>query len=231
MKHTNYYKPENVEYFKAALDAARSEIKAGAALRVCISDKNAKMGAVASVSTLPFITCPARCAHSCGAYCYAAKIARLRKNVLQAYAKNTALLLDKPGVFWAQVESAIMGLRFFRFNVSGDMINADYFKNVAEIAARQSHCKILIFTKRYEIVNAYIENGGTIPENLQVVFSGWENLKPINPHGLPESNVIMPGADIPADWKTCGGNCFECFCRGVGCWELKPGETIAFRLH
>lgn len=227
-----YYKPENIEYFKKALDAARAEIASGAAFKISISGGNSKMGAVPSVSILPFITCPAVCARTCGADCYAAKIAKLYKTVLKAYARNTALLMDRPADFWRQVESAVMGSRFFRFNVAGDILNADYFKNVVEIAARQSHCKILIFTKRYNVVNDYIKNGGVIPENLQVIFSAWENLQPVNPYNMPESNVIMPDAEtIPENWKICGGNCFECFCRGVGCWECKKGDTIAFKLH
>ena len=124
-----------------------------------------------------------------------------------------------------------MGSRFFRLNVSGDILNAAYFKNVCEIAARQSHCKILMFTKRYEIVNAYINAGGEIPSNLHVIFSAWEGLKPVNPYNLPESNVIMPGAAVPENWKICGGNCFECFAAGAGCIGLKNGETVAFYLH
>lgn len=227
----NYYKPENIEIFKQALNDARDAIRGGARLRVSVSAKNSKMGDVPSVSVLPFITCPARCEKTCGASCYAAKIALLYKNTLKAYARNTALLIETPGEFWRQVESAIMGARFFRLNVSGDILNADYFKNVCEIAARQAHCKILIFTKKYEIVNAYIKNGGAIPENLQVIFSAWEGLKPINPYNMPESNVIMPGADIPENWKICGGNCFNCYCRGLGCWEIGRGDTVAFHLH
>ena len=227
-----YYKPENIEYFKQALNDAREAIRGGARLRVSVSAKNRKMGDVASVSVLPFITCPARCAKTCGASCYAAKIALLYKNTLKAYARNTALLIETPGEFWRQVEAAIMGARFFRLNVSGDILNADYFKNACEIAARQSHCKILMFTKRYEIVNAYIKNGGEIPENLRVIFSAWEGLKPINPYKLPESSVIMPDAEtIPQNWKICGGNCFECFAAGAGCLGLKTGETVAFHLH
>lgn len=230
-KALNYYKPENIEIFKKALNDAREAIRGGASLRVSVSNGNKKMGDVASVSVLPFITCPARCEKTCGASCYAAKIALLYKNTLKAYARNTALLIETPGEFWRQVEAAIMGARFFRLNVSGDILNADYFKNVCEIAARQAHCKILMFTKKYEIVNAYIKNGGAIPENLQVIFSAWEGLKPINPYNLPESNVIMPGADIPENWKICGGNCYNCFCRGLGCWEIGRGETVAFHLH
>lgn len=33
------------------------------------------------------------------------------------------------------------------------------------------------------------------------------------------------------NWKICGGNCTECASCGIGCWELKPGETIAFYQH
>lgn len=227
-----YYKPENIEKFKTALENARAEIRGGSVLKISVSAGNEKMGAVPSVSVLPFITCPASCAKTCGVECYAAKIALIRSTVLRAYARNTALYLEKPVDFWRQVESAVMGSRFFRFNVAGDLVNADYFNKIVEIATRQAHCKILVFTKKWHIVNAFIDNGGVIPENLQVIFSAWENLQPVNPYKLPESNVIMPDAEtIPENWKICGGNCFKCFCRGVGCWECKKGDTIAFKLH
>lgn len=51
------------------------------------------------------------------------------------------------------------------------------------------------------------------------------------PHGVPTAAVIFKGEEPRDGWKVCGGNCTECACRGVGCWELKPGETIAFYEH
>jgi hypothetical protein len=89
----------------------------------------------------------------------------------------------------------------------------------------------LCFTKRYSIVNEFIERYGELPENLHLIFSEWEGLELDNPHNVPTAAVIFKGQEPRDNWKVCPGNCSECAARGVGCWELKPGETIAFYEH
>lgn len=227
----NFYTCENLKKFRDALGAELEKIDAGDVGRVSVSNSNSKMGAVASVSLLPFLTCPGSCAGTCGAACYAAKIALLRPSVLRAYAKNTALAMRRPELFWIDVERAIMSVRFFRFHVSGDILDAGYFSRLAEISGRNPGTEVLLFTKKYGIVNDYITAGGSLPKNLHVIFSAWEGLEPVNPYALPVSQVVFPGKDPEDGWKVCGGNCFECACRGVGCWTLQRGETVCFRLH
>lgn len=227
----NYYTNENMEILKNALTTAKEEIKAGKINSVSISKGNVKMGAVPSVSTLPFITCPARCKGTCGKECYAAKIALLRKSILVSYARNTALYMLKPDLFWAGVEYAIKGARFFRFHVSGDIVNREYFENMVAIAKRNEHCQILAFTKRFEVVNAWTNENGDLPENLHILFSGWENMTTVNPHNIPETNVFDKKVGPAESWLVCGGNCFNCACRGVGCWQAKKGDVIAFAKH
>jgi len=226
----NYYNEKVLAKFQAALKEAIKEVKAGTVNTVTISDKNRKMGAVASVSTLPFLTCPARCKDTCGAICYAAKIANLYPAVLKSYARNTALAMYNPVAYWNGIDKAVKSVRFFRFHVSGDIINGRYFENMVKVAINNPHCMILAFTKRYEIVSAWIRKNGALPENLKILFSAWDNLKPVNPYNLPES--IAFGKEGPAEnWLVCGGNCFECGCRGVGCWTAQNGDTIAFKKH
>ena len=211
---------------KALLDAGDPK-----ALKVSISYENSKMGPVASVSLLPFLTCPACCKSTCGIKCYAAKLCILRKSCRLAYARNTALALNRSDLYWKQVNAAVSAVRYFRFHVSGDIPGGFYFEHLIECAKANPGTQILIFTKRFELVNACIDSYGDLPENLHVLFSGWTNLTPDNPHKLPETNVYSCEADFNPDWLTCGGNCFECACRGVGCWQAKAGETIAFKLH
>ena len=227
----NYYTDEIKGKFAEALEEAKQAIRAGDPVTVSISKDNTKMGAVPSVSLLPFISCPGRCKGTCGEHCYAAKITNLRSTVLKAYAKNTAIAMLKPDLFWSGVNYAMAGTRFFRFHVSGDILNGDYFSKLIEACRNNSHCQVLVFTKRYEIINAWIKNNGSLPENLHLLFSGWENLKPINPHKLPETNIYTSETAPHPEWLLCGGNCYECGCRGVGCWQAKTGETIAFKKH
>ena len=218
-----YYNEKVLTKFYDALNDAKKAVKEGTDTRVRISN--------ASVSTLPFITCPSVCNGTCGEKCYAAKLANLRPSVLKSYAINTAIALFKPNEYWKQVNGAVAAVRFFRFHVSGDIINKAYFHHMVDIANNNPHCEILCFTKRYSIVNDWIDNNGGIPSNLHILFSGWNNLTPNNPHRLPETNVFTCESDFNENWKVCGGNCFNCACRGVGCWQAKTGDTIAFKMH
>ena len=222
----NYYTDKNLKAFKDARNAFRVQIENGEKIIVSISHGNSKMGEIPSVSLLPYITCPFKCAD-----CYAAKIAALYPTVRNAYARNTALAQADLVEYMRQVENAAKMTRFFRWHVSGDITTAAYFAEMVRIAEDLPHTEFLAFTKRYNIVNAFIENGGTIPENLHIIFSEWDGVEMPNPYNLPTAAVVRPGCEPADDWKICGGNCFECACRGVGCWELKKGETIAFNLH
>ena len=226
-----FYNEETLHKFGAALQEAIDRVAAGEDLRVRISNSNSKMGNVASVSTLPFITCPGCCAGTCGAKCYAAKIANLRPSVLKSYAINTAIYLKRPDIYWTSIDLACKAVRYFRFHVSGDIVNKDYFDHMVQTARNNPKTEILCFTKRFDAVNAWIDENGEIPENLHVLFSGWTNLQPENPHNLPETNVIEKGAEPAENWKICGGNCFNCACRGLGCWTAQRGDVVAFPIH
>jgi len=226
-----FYNDNVIDKFLEAYKTAKEAVLNGSDLVVRISNKNSKMGDVASVSLVPFLSCPSCCSKTCGKKCYAAKIANLRPTVLYSYAINQALAMYRPDIFWASVDLACKAVRYFRFHVAGDILNRDYFNHVVETAVNNPTTEILIFTKRYDIVNGYLSEGKEIPSNLHLLFSGWENLKPENPYNLPETNIFKTESEIRDNWKICGGNCFNCACRGVGCWQAVKGDTIAFKLH
>lgn len=199
-------------------------------LTVSISRGNKKMGDIPSVSLPALITC---ISCLCNVKCYAEKIARLRPNVRAAYLNNLEILHNDPEEYWREVEAAIMLSRFFRFHVSGDIPDADYFNKMVEVAGRNDHCQILCFTKKYDLVNDFLANGGEIPQNLHVLFSGWAGLKMNNPFGLPEAHVRYRDGSTTAtaNAKECGGNCTECAKTEGGCWTLHNGEQIVFNEH
>jgi hypothetical protein len=196
---------------------------------VSISKGNRKMGAIPSVSLPPIVTCPAGA--PCAGKCYAAKMCRIYPSVKKAYQNNLDILNDNWNEYWQQVRAAVALNKYFRFHVSGDIPNAAYFKEVVITARQNPATQILIFTKRYNIVNDFITVYGEIPANLHLIMSEWGCQKPVNPYNLPTAAVIFKGEEPRDNWKVCGGNCTECACRGVGCWELKNGETIAFHEH
>ena len=197
--------------------------------KISISTGNKKMGAIPSISLPPVITCATGC--TCAKKCYAARLCRIRANVREAYQRNLEILEKAPNEFWEQVESAVKMARFFRFHVSGDFPTPEYFEHVVEIARRNPHCELLAFTKRYNFVNGYISDHGGLPQNLRVIMSEWPGMDMENPYNLPVAHVIFKGQEPSENWKICGGNCLQCACRGVGCWQLTNGEHIAFYEH
>lgn len=197
--------------------------------RVSISSGNSKIGAIPSVSLPPVITCPRGV--PCAAKCYAAKLCRLRPTVREAYARNLEILRADPAEYWRQVRFAASMARYFRFHVSGDIVGADYFAEMVATAEALPGTEFLAFTKNYTVVNAWIAERGQLPGNLHLIFSEWGGTEIPNPHGLPTAAVIFKGEEPRDGWKICGGNCAECARCGVGCWELKAGETIAFYEH
>jgi hypothetical protein len=198
-------------------------------LNVSISQGNSKMGAIPSVSLPACITCNP--AAPCFKLCYAAKISRLYKNTAAAYQRNLDILKTDPAAYWLQVKAAAITARFFRFHVSGDIPGAEYFAQMVKLAEELPSTNFLAFTKQYTIVNEYISNGGAIPSNLKIIFSNWGAWKCENPYNLPVCEIILKGNDPAPNWKICGGNCTACACAGIGCWELKNGETIAIYQH
>ena len=198
---------------------------------VKISPGNSKLGAISSISLPAGLTCRQDC--ECGKKCYARRLERLRPAVRQAYQHNYDLLNRDSKTFWREVEASVMMFRFFRFHVSGDIPDNVYFAHMIEIAERNQHCEILCFTKKFDIVNEHLSLGGSLPPNLHIIFSGWENLKMDNPYSLPEAHVRYKDGSTTANEtaKECGGNCTECAITDGGCWSLKNGEQVVFNEH
>lgn len=197
--------------------------------KISISRGNAKMGAIPSVSLPACVTCNPDA--PCFKKCYARRLAARRATVRDAYAKNLEIYENEPHTYFIQIQAAATVTRFFRYHVSGDIPNKLYLLLMITTANKCPGCNFLAFTKQYNIVNDYLNGGGVIPQNLKIIFSNWGAWKCENPYNLPTCEIILKG-DAPADdWKICGGNCTDCACRGVGCWELKNGETIAIYEH
>lgn len=196
---------------------------------ISISTGNKKMGQIPSVSLPPVITCK-NCS-TCAKKCYAAKLCRIYKTVKEAYDRNLEILKEDRDSYFIQVKAAAITSRYFRFHVSGDIIDIDYLDRMVKLARELKGTEFLAFTKNYEDVNEYFTTHKK-PKNLHLIFSlPFTGATIDNPHNLPQAAVILKGQTPDDSWKICGGNCTECACKGVGCWELKKGETIAFYEH
>lgn len=189
------------------------------------------MGNIPSISLPAVKTC--RPGAPCARKCYAAKLERLRPTVRAAYARNLALWEADPASFEAQAIAAALPHRYFRWHVSGDIVGPEYFEMMIRVAAACPGTRFLAFTKQFETVNAWIACHGALPSNLQIIFSAWAGLQVPNTYNLPCTHVIYRDGTTtaPALHYVCGGNCTECLCQGVGCWQLKPGDHLAFYEH
>ena len=199
-------------------------------MSVSISKGNEKMGAIQSVSLPSGLTC-IEC--ECNKKCYARRLERRRKSVREAYRNNLTILTTEPDTYWREVEAAVMLSRNFRFHVSGDIPDSMYFAHMVDIACRNEHCEILCFTKKYSIVNKFLDSGGKLPKNLHMIFSAWVGLEMDNPFNLPEAHVRYRDRTTTAskNAKECNGNCTECAVTDGGCWSLKNGEQVVFNEH
>ena len=181
---------------------------------VSISKGNAKMGSVQSVSLPAGITCRSAIVHD-------------------AYERNYRILTEDPDTYWREVEAAVMLSRFFRFHVSGDIPDSSYLERMVEVARRNPHCEMLCFTKKYEIINEWVDNNGAFPTNLHIIMSVWRGLDCNNPYLLPEAHVRYKDGSTTASESAqeCGGNCTECATADGGCWSLKYSEQVVFNEH
>lgn len=90
----------------------------------------------------------------------------------------------------------------------------------------------MAYTKKYGIVNKWIEANGNLPKNLTIIFSVWGVYGlGVNKYNLPCSYVRM-NADsdqyIPEKAIECSGNCKDC---AFQCWKLHKRQSVVFNKH
>jgi hypothetical protein len=200
-------------------------------MKVSISNGNDKMGRIKSVSLPPVTTC--RPDAPCIKKCYARRMLRY-PNVRSAYENNLGMYWDEPAEYFKQIENVARLERFFRWHVSGDIPSIDYLWRMVRVARHCEHTQFICFTKKYEIVNQFIFEGGVIPSNLVIVFSVWEGLSMENPYDFPRAKVIseQTADEFGRDsHNVCQGNCATCASNGWGCWYLTTGEVIYLVEH
>ena len=198
--------------------------------KLSVSEGNSKMGKIKSISLPRVGSCNP--AIPCYKTCYVKHI-EWRTRVLKSYQNNLDLFLYDPESFEQQALLAAFGSTHFRWHVSGDILNKEYLAMMCRIAERLNVTQFLAFTKKYDIVNKFVEEGGTVPTNLHIIFSEWPGLKMDNPHNFPVSFVKFKSGvcDAPANSKTCSGNCEMCAFAGQNCWTIKKGESIVLNEH
>jgi hypothetical protein len=207
------------------------------AIQCHISNGNVKLDGIKNISLPPVVTCGANC-KECKNYCYAIKSFNRLPVVAAAWVENYALYLNNPNQYFAAIKTATAIERVFRWHVSGDIVDYNYFIGMVDVATRNKYCEYLAFTKQYDIVNKAINDGVVVPDNLHLIYSASPGVKMDNPHGLPECHINFAdntkntyNADHFKYTYHCTGNCRECVVNGCGCFFLKNGDAVVINQH
>lgn len=218
------YSKETLQRIIAVLRALLAEFIARPyeTLKLHISKGNMKIGRTHNFSMAPILTCN-NCS-GCMWFCYDIKACWQYLNVRIARAENTAMMLLNREATFAQIALYISKKKlhkFFRWHVSGDILDIDYFDRMVKIAVMFPEWTFWTYTKNYYAVNEWIrQHGGNksaIPSNLSVMYSVWNGMECPNPYGMPTFTCIMPGmTPAPDEWR-CPGNCEACIKARRGC--------------
>lgn len=219
---------------------------------IWFSETNSKTGMV-SYSTAPIISCMHNgkippCAEDGG--CYAITDMRL-PIVRERAVHNTVLILRFPEHFKESLRKLFMMNLCLRCHVEGDFVNANEIRIVDEVCEEFPYVDFNAYTKKYALMNAYVEkkpnhelNGG-----FKLAFSEWDGLEMENPYGFPVVHVYATLREYieSNDTRKCGfveenadgtytfhvGNCRQCFENhrfnngnlGGGCFDLKQSDN------
>ena len=191
-----------------------------------ISKGNTKLGRIPNISLPPIKSCK-HCKH-CKNDCYALKAYKMYKVTRESWDNNLSLAKKDIVKYMINIVEYLDKHypTFFRWHVSGDIINQEYYDYIEHIAAVFPSIKFLVFTKEYQI-DFKIDSK---PANLSVVFSAWPTM-PDNEirYDLPIS-WMQDGTEarIPDNALVCPGNCETC---GM-CFSLSSiGRDVYFLKH
>ena len=148
------------------------------------------------------------------------------EGVMNAYIKNSLLFIQDAKATEQKILNKIPYAGMFRWHVSGDILNTEYFEMMIRIAKKRPNVLFMAFTKKFEIVNDWMDENGTLPKNLNMIFSHWIGETVPNPNNLPLSvvrfkkseNEHLEGLDLiecPSNDKDWDGSCSTC----AICWK------------
>lgn len=199
---------------------------------VHISRSISKLGdAIPSVNLPPGITC--RPDAPCISKCYARKGRWRFSNNIDLLENNLRIWQSDPDTYRKEIGASALFSRYFRWHSAGDIPDEPYLGMMSRIAEMLPYTQFLCFTKKFELVNAYLEEK-TLPKNLRLVFSAWGDFLPENPHKLPVAYVRFKNSsqdEIPCYAFECSGHCEDCIPCGNSCWDLEHGQAVVFNEH
>lgn len=205
---------------------------------VHMTTKNSKTGSAIIDLAFPVNTCrdDAPCK---GDGCYCCKGTQSMAVVQGAYYRNWRLYNEDPVDFWNQVKHKIKwsGLSKVRYFDSGDIPDYAFLIGACMLAKELPNVKFMAFTKKYFLVNTYLEQMGKLPDNFNIIFSAWDkNWVVDNPYNLPVAYVDFKDKSknpvIPEKHQLCPNQKDKTItCSMCGkCWRKDLG-SIVFHQH
>ena len=200
--------------------------------RVKVGNGNTKLG-----SQIPNINLPAGCTcredAPCAKLCYAMRGNFRYKAVMNRAMENLLAWKSDPVQFEKDIAYQTSLSKYVRWHSSGDIPDMEYLKMMCRVAMEVKETNYLCFTKKYELVNQFLADGNTIPDNLTIVLSAWGDWIPNNPYNLPMAWVKLKkeDTDIPENARECPSFCGNCAATSNSCWKLKCGESVYFKQH
>lgn len=204
-----------------------------------MSTKNSKTGYGVIDLAFPVVTCreDAPCRKS--KQCYCMRGTQQMTAVLGAYYRNLRLYTNDPEDFWHQVwfKLAHCGLPKMRYFDAGDLPDYAFIDGMVTTAKKFPEMKFMAFTKKYFLVNQWIDNNGNLPDNLNIIFSAWDkDWEVLNPHHMPVAYVDFKDSEktpvLPAKYQTCPNQKDKTItCSMCGkCWRKDLGAVV-FKQH
>ena len=195
-----------------------------------ITTKNSKLGGQIAQVNMPYgLSC--REDAPCFPICYCNHGNMAFKNVRNSHMKKYEMYKANPIGFFAQIDAELTMIpyKYFRWHSSGDIVDEQYLDLMCKLARKHKETHFLCFTKKYELVNEYL-NHHRKPKNLVLCLSNWAEWRADNPHNLPTSWVDFGETEgIPEFAYPCSGNCGEC--EGIHCWHMRNGDSVVFHKH
>ena len=189
------------------------------------------------------------CDHTCECYkdgkCYAEGGCYLYGDNQAGYTENSKFVLNhtnKEIIAAWQIAADFYGYKHWRYFTCGDIPFYRFIDCMVAFAKKNPDITFWSYTKKYALVNKWIDNNGPLPENLTIIFSHWLNndgtFFPMNNrHNLPTSEFIPFGQEKLADKVTHICPCSDptvnvtCLTCDHACYSLKPGESMALLEH
>ena len=185
-----------------------------------ISKGNSKLGAIPNVSLTPIRSC-ANCS-ACRRDCYALKAYRQHPATKRAWDHNFQEATHARGDYFRAIGAWLHKARpaFFRWHVSGDILDQEYLDYMIEVALDLPGTVFLAFTKRGDLEYS------SAPGNLRIRFSQWPGMPELRAPGILGA-WMQDGTEtrIPASAIKCPGSCENC----RACWNSK--KDVYFLKH